>query len=117
VYLYAAIEPATGDRCRSWPECKHRHFNVFLRMLSKELGPLDHAVQIMDQAGWHRSKQLKMTDTSPRCCCRRTRRSGTGGKLIGITCAEPLPGNRAYRDYDHLLDAGTQAYRSLTNEW
>jgi hypothetical protein len=24
--------------------------------------------------------------------------------------------NRAYRDYDHLLEAGTQAYRSLTKE-
>ena len=33
-------------------------FNVFLKMLSEELGPNDHAVLIMDQAGWHKARKL-----------------------------------------------------------
>ena len=31
-------------------------------MLSDELQPLDHAVLIMDQAGWHKAKKLLVPD-------------------------------------------------------
>jgi hypothetical protein len=63
VYLYAAIEPATGESVPLLaPNVNTGTFNVFLKMLSKELKPLEHAVLIMDQAGWHKSKRLKMPD-------------------------------------------------------
>ncbi|HBS28806.1 MAG TPA: IS630 family transposase, partial [Phycisphaerales bacterium] len=35
---------------------------VFLRMLSDELDERDHAVLIMDQAGWHKAKKLIVPD-------------------------------------------------------
>ena len=37
--------------------------DVFVDMVSKELGPDDHAVIIMDGAGWHRGKKLVVPDT------------------------------------------------------
>ena len=31
-------------------------FNQFLRILSAEVGPGEHAVLILDRAGWHQSR-------------------------------------------------------------
>lgn len=117
IYLYAAVEPATGDSAALLaPNVNTGTFNAFLKILARELRPDEQAVLILDQAGWHVSKGLKL----PR----------------GITIL-PLPpyspelnpvenlwhylrshhlSNRTYEDYDDLLAAGTQAYRSLTPE-
>ena len=117
VYLYAAVEPATGESVALLaPNVDAGTFNVFLRMLSKELKPGEHAVLILDGAGWHKSKQLVMP--------------------ANVTCLLLPPyspelnpvenlwhylrshhlSNRAYRDYDDLLDVGGQAWRMLTPE-
>ena len=117
VYLYAAVEPATGESVALLaPQVNTETFNVFLQMVSAALQPHEQAVLILDQAGWHQSRGVRWPE--------------------GVT-ALPLPpyspelnpvenlwhylrshhlANRAYRDYDHLLDAGTQAYRTLTRE-
>jgi len=61
VYLYAAVEPATGvSVALQAPRVNTGTMSVFLKMLSAELGPMDHAVLIMDQAGWHRSRALRV---------------------------------------------------------
>ena len=36
--------------------------NVLLEMLSNELGANDHAVLILDRAGWHRSKRPRVPE-------------------------------------------------------
>lgn len=115
VYLYAAVEPATGESVALLaPNVDTGTFNVFLDMLSKELKPGEHAVLILDQAGWHRSRKLRMPDN-------------VTGLLLPPYSPELNPvenlwhylrshhlSNRSYRDYDHLLEAGTDAYRKLT---
>lgn len=115
VYLYAAVEPASGESVALLaPNVDTGTFNVFLNMLSKELRPLEHAVLVMDQAGWHKAKAVKMPDN-------------VTGLLLPPYSPELNPtenlwhylrshylANRTYEDYDHLLDAGSAAYRSLT---
>jgi transposase len=115
VYLYAAVEPATGESVALLaPNVDAGTFNVFLRMLSEELRPGEHAVLILDGAGWHKSKSLAMP--------------------ANVTCLLLPPyspelnpvenlwhylrshhlSNRAYRDYDELFDATGEAWRHLT---
>ena len=66
VYLYAAVEPATGvSVALQAPSINTGTMSVFLKMLADELGPTDHAVLIMDQAGWHKACLL-YTSPSPR---------------------------------------------------
>lgn len=115
VYLYAAVEPASGESVALLaPNVDTGTFNVFLKMLSKELRPLEHAVLVMDQAGWHKAKGVKMPDN-------------VTGLLLPPYSPELNPtenlwhylrshhlANRTYQDYDHLLDAGSAAYRALT---
>ncbi len=116
VYLYAAYR--ASDRRIGAAAGMNVNTGTFeaVKMLSKELQPLEHAVLIMDQAGWHRSKRLKMPDNIT-------------ALLLPPYSPELNPAENLWhylrshywrtvhcRDYDHLLDAGTQAYRSLTSE-
>ena len=117
VYLYAAIERATGESVALLaPNVDTGTFNVFLGMLAAEVKPGEHVVLIMDRAGWHRSKAMRL----PACVT---------ALLLPPYSPELNPvenlwhylrshhlSNRAYDDYDHLLRAGTEAWRALTPE-
>jgi transposase len=115
VYLYAAVEPKTGfSSALLAPEVNTGTFNQFLRILSQEVQREDHLVLIMDQAGWHRSKTLCLSSNmtllflppySPEL--------NPVERLWGYMRSQYLS-NRVFRDYQHLLEAGTQAYRALT---
>jgi transposase len=117
VYLYAAVEPATGHSVAlQAPHVNTATFNVFLRMVSEDLGPGDHAVLVMDQAGWHKARVLVVPDNitilylppySPEL--------NPVERLWGYLRSHYLS-NRVYEDYSHLLDAGAQAWRQLTPE-
>ena len=114
-YLYAAVEPATGESAALIaPNADTGTMNQFLRILDAERKPDEHIVLIMDGAGWHKSKALRLPD-------------GITVLLLPPYSPELNPvenlwhylrshylGNRAYQNYDELLDAGTDAYRRLT---
>lgn len=117
LYLYAAVEPATGASVAlQAPHVNTDTMNVFLTMLGEELDPSDQAVLIMDQAGWHKAKKLVVPDSitilylppySPEL--------NPVERLWAYLRARYLS-NRAYDDYQHLLDAGANAWRKLTPE-
>src|SRR5207253_3011812 len=53
VYLYAAVEPATGASVALLaPNANTGTMSVFLKMLSADLKEGEHAVLILDGAGW-----------------------------------------------------------------
>lgn len=60
VWVYGAVEPLTG-RSLSMVASKANVFSMqeFLGGVSRELVRGDHAVLVMDGAGWHRSKELR----------------------------------------------------------
>ncbi len=117
VYLYAAVEPATGASVAlQAPHVNTGTMSVFLKMLSEELGPSEHAALVMDHAGWHKAKKLVVP-----------------GNITIFLLSPYSPGlnqvenlwhslrghslsNRVYEDYDHLLKAGAEAWQKLTPE-
>jgi transposase len=115
VYLYAAVEPATGESAALVaPHVNTGTMNAFLQILDRERKDEEHFVLIMDQAGWHKSRELKLPD-------------GITVLLLPPYSPELNPvenlwhylrshylSNRSYDDYDALLAAGTDAYRKLT---
>lgn len=115
VYLYAAVEPATGfSSALLAPHVNTGTMNAFLQVLAAELDPGDVAVLIMDQAGWHKAKALKVPDNivilylppySPEL--------NPVENLWGYMRGHYLS-NRAYDGYDHLVAAAGDAYRALT---
>ena len=115
VYLYAAVEPATGaSAALVAPNVDTGTMNAFLRILDAERKAGEHFVLVMDQAGWHKAKGLALPD-------------GITVLLLPPYSPELNPvenlwhylrshylSNRRYDDYDALLAAGTEAYRRLT---
>jgi len=117
VYLYTAVEPATGESAALVaPYVNTGTMNAFLKILGRERKADEHFVLIMDQAGWHKSRTLKLPE-------------GITVLLLPPYSPELNPvenlwhylrshflSNRRYENYDALLAAGTDAYRKLTPE-
>lgn len=115
VYLYAAVEPETGfSSALLAPAVNTGTFNEFLRILAKEMGRDDHVILIMDQAGWHRAKALRLpANITVLFLPPYSPELNPVENLWHFIKSHHLS-NRVYRDYADLLDAGTTAYRSLT---
>jgi hypothetical protein len=63
-YIFAAIEPATGaDFALVLPLASTASMTVFLAEFAKTLAPDEHAVMVLDGAGWHGSKALEVPAT------------------------------------------------------
>lgn len=117
VYLYAAVEPATGASVAlQAPHGNLGTMRVFLGMLSSELGPNDHAVLIMDQAGWHTSRRLAVLDNITILLLPPYSPELNPVERLWAYLRSHFLANRAYDDYPHLLDAGAQAWQRLTPE-
>lgn len=117
VYLYAAVDPITGTSSGLLA----RHVNiitmeVFLQILSEEVDENDHVVLVMDQAGWHTSGRLTVPDNITLLFLPPYSPELNPIERLWAYMKSHYLSNRIYDDYDHLLDAGTAAYQSLTPE-
>ena len=117
VYLYAAVGPATGESVALLaPNVDAGTFGAFLQMLSGELKAGEFAVLVLDGAGWHRAKATRVPDNV--VCLLLPPYSPELNPVENLWhyLRSHHLSNRAYADYDHLLDAGTEAWRRLTPE-
>jgi transposase len=115
VYLYAAVEPATGvSVALQAPHVDTGTMNVHLAMLSDELGPGEHAVLVMDQAGWHKARALKVPDNITILYLPPYSPELNPVERLWSYLRSHYLSNRVYDDYRHLLDAGAHAWQSLT---
>jgi hypothetical protein len=115
VYLYAAVEPATGASVAlQAPLVNTGTMNVFLKMLGDELGRHDHAVLIMDQAGWHKARALVVPANITILYLPPYSPELNPVERLWAYLRSHYLSNRAYDDYQHLLDAGADAWQQLT---
>ncbi len=115
VYLYAAVEPATGESVALLaPNVNAGTFNVFLSMLSADLKPGEFAVLILDGAGWHKAKAVRVPDNV--VCLLLPPYSPELNPVENLWhyLRSHHLSNRAYDGYDHLLDSAGEAWRQLT---
>ena len=60
-YIFAAAQPISGEAfALVLPEVSTRTMTLFLAELSKTLAEGEHAVMVLDGAGWHASKALNI---------------------------------------------------------
>lgn len=117
LYLFAAVEPATGDSVAlQAPSANTETMNVFLAMLAAEQRHKDHAVLIMDGAGWHKARKLKVPKNVTILHLPPYSPELNPVERLWAYLRSHYLANRAYKDYKHLLDAGAQAWRELTPE-
>ena len=102
VYLYAAVEPATGvSAALIAPNVDTATFNAFLKILREELKPEEHAVLIMDQAGWHKSKTLELPENITILLLPSYSPELSPTENFWHYLRSHYLSNRAYDDYDH----------------
>jgi len=90
--------------------------NAFLKILDAERKPDEHFVLIMDQAGWHKSGELKLPEGITTLLRPPSSPELNPVENLRHYLRSHCLSNRTYEDYDALMAAGTQAYRKLTPE-
>lgn len=114
-YVYAAVEPATGfSSALIAPDVNTPTMAAFLNVLSSEVEPGDVVVLIMDQAGWHTSKTLRVPDNIAILHLPPKSPEINPVERLWHYMRSHYLSNRAYDDYDHIRDAAGHAYRALT---
>ena len=113
-YLFAAVNPMTGaSSALVTPTVNTTLMNEHLRFISREAGPGVHVVLVLDQAGWHVAKGLRVPDNitllhlppySPEL--------NPVERVWGYLRSHHLS-NRVYRDYNELFDETTAAWNLL----
>lgn len=116
-YLYAAVESSTGhSSALIAPEVNTATMNEFLKIVSQEVGPKDLVVLIMDQAGWHCSRTLQVPDNIIILLLPPKSPEINPVERLWHYMRSHYLSNRAYKGYDHILEATSRAYRALTPE-
>ena len=115
-YMYSSISPFTGeDFTLILPGVCTDLMNIYLGELALYLNGR-HAVLIMDQAGWHRSKELAIAENiniiflppySP-----ELNPVERFWKLIKTGCIH----NRVFDDLDQMLEVVSDFIKSITHE-
>jgi len=113
-YLYAAVDPLTGDRSALLA----RHvdggvMNAFLDVLSGEVGPNDHVVLILDQAGWHVSKALKVPANITLLHLPPYSPELNPVERLWLYLKSHYLSNRMFADCDDVVLIGGDAYRAI----
>ena len=117
VYLFGAVNPLTGDSVALIaPTVNTFVMNAHLRMIGKHVGCERHVVLVMDQAGWHVSKALKVSANITLLLLPPYSPELNPIERLWHWLREHQLSNRIYIDYDDLFESGCRAWNTLTPE-
>jgi transposase len=115
--LFGAVNPLTGaSSALLAPMANTDYMNHYLRLIGEQAGSDAHVILVLDQAGWHVAKALKVPENMSLLYL-----PAYGPELNAI---ERLWGylkshylsNRAYTDYDDLLNTCRNAWNKIAPE-
>jgi len=113
--MFAAVEPKTGASVAlQAPTVNTETMSVFLKMLSRKLRKNDQAVLIMDQAGWHKAKRLVIPANITVLYLPPYSPELNPMQRLWSYLRSHFLSNRAYENYDHMLDEQAKAWQTLT---
>jgi hypothetical protein len=86
-YLFGAVCPDRGTRAALvLPACNSEAMQLHLDEISTKVAPGAHAILILDQAGWHGAKQLRIPANISPLPLPPARRSSIVKKTYGSSC-------------------------------
>jgi len=114
VYLWAAADPATGQSVAMiTPTVNTDLMNTFLTGLSGTLAAKDHAVLVLDNAGWHVAKTLRVPENITLLFLPPYSPELNPAERLWAWLRSHQLSNRVYKDYDDLLHSTNAAWHSL----
>jgi hypothetical protein len=114
-YLFGAVCPERGTGAALvLPACNTEAMQLHLDEIATKVTPGALAILILDQAGWHGAKTLKVPSRS--CRCRRVRPNSTLKKTSGNTCVRTgYRTESSNRSTTLSITAASPGTRSLIN--
>ena len=117
IYLFAAVNPVTGESSAMLaPTVNTDYMNAHLEFISRQAGPDRHIVLVLDQAGWHVAKTLRVADNITLLHLTPYSPELNPVERIWAYLKSHYLSNRVFRDYDDLLVSSREAWNSLPEE-
>ena len=125
VYLFGAVCPATGDSVGLVaPIANTDLMNVHsfdgelrtvepLRMISERVGPDVHVVLVLDRAGWHVAKRLRIPENITLLYLPPYSPELNPMERLWWWMKQHNLSNRIYADYEALFNASCEAWNQL----
>ncbi len=115
VYLFAAVNPVTGaSSALIAPTVNTDYMSEHLRFISEQAGEDKHIVLVLDQAGWHVAKALKVPDNISLMHLPPYSPELNPIERVWAYLKSHYLSNRVFKDYDDLFDASRDAWNALT---
>ena len=116
-YVYAAVRPATGeDVCLIMPEVSTGAMSTFLAAFAQALPAGQHAVLMLDRAGWHGAKALVVPPTITLVPLPPYSPELNPVERVWLYLRERFLSHRLLDGYDAIVEACCQAWNALTPE-
>jgi transposase len=116
-WIFAAVRPAGGDAfALVLPEVSTEAMQTFLDGFATRLPPEVHAVIVLDQAGWHGAKALRVPNAVTLVPLPPYSPELNPVERLWLYLRERFLSLRIFPDYDAIVDACCQAWNVLIAE-
>jgi transposase len=116
-HLFAAVRPATGDSfALVLPEVSTVAMNAFLAQFATTLAKDEHAVMVLDCAGWHTAKKLMVPSNVTLIWLPPYSPELNPVERVWLYLREKHWSHRLLDTRDAIVDALCQAWNALTAE-
>ena len=117
VYVYAAVNAATGaSSAMLAPTVNTDYMNAHLQFISKQVTPGSHGILVLDRAGWHVAKALKVPENLTLLHLPPYSPELNPAERLWAWLRSHHLANRVYADYQELLNETDRAWLALDAE-
>lgn len=117
IYLFGAVNPLTGaSSALLAPTVNTDYMNHHLRFISERAGSDVHVVLVLDQAGWHVAKKLKVPENISLLHLPAYSPELNSIERLWAYLKSHYLSNRAHTDYEDLLNSCRDAWNKITPE-
>lgn len=114
LYVFAAVNPLSGESCAILTPTVHTaYMNEHLRFISEQVGEKRHVVLVLDQAGWHVAKALKVPENITLLHLPPYSPELNPVERLWAYLKSHYLSNRVFKDYDELFAAVGAAWLEL----
>lgn len=114
LYVFAAVNPLNGESTAILtPTVNTDYMNEHLRFISEQVGDKRHVVLVLDQAGWHVAKALKVPPNLTLLHLPPYSPELNPVERLWAYLKSHYLSNRVFDDYDHLFASVRDAWLQL----
>jgi len=116
-YIYGAVEPGADNAfALILPEVSANAMQVYLDKFAETIGPDEHVLLVLDQAGWHEAKTLRIPANITLEPLPPRSPELNPAERVWLFLKEKFLSHRLLDDYDAILNAAAGAWNRIANE-